>query len=73
MLATRPEYRGQGIASRLLRWGMERAAEEKVPVFLSSSPAGKSVYERAGFEEKGMKVLDGGYQQRYFVWRPDGC
>ncbi|PKY07114.1 acyl-CoA N-acyltransferase [Aspergillus campestris IBT 28561] len=73
MLATRPEYRGQGIASRLLRWGMERAEEEKVPVFLSSSPAGKSVYERAGFEEKAMRVLDGGYQQRYFVWRPDGC
>jgi ribosomal protein S18 acetylase RimI-like enzyme len=50
MLGTRPEFNGRGLASKLLQWGLSRADEEKVMVFLVSTPQGKRLYERYGFE-----------------------
>ncbi|KAH6683874.1 acyl-CoA N-acyltransferase [Halenospora varia] len=51
ILGTRPEYQGKGAAGRLLRWGIGKADEEGVEVYLEASPDGKPIYEYLGFEE----------------------
>ncbi|KAJ5355141.1 uncharacterized protein N7496_012353 [Penicillium cataractarum] len=64
LLGVHPSYQGRGLASKLLRWGLTHADEEGVEVYLSSSPDGRPLYERYGFQ-----VLDGrfspfpGYEQ----------
>lgn len=64
LLGVHPSYQRRGLASKLLRWGLARADEEGVEVYLSSSPDGRPLYERNGFQ-----VLDGrfspypGYEQ----------
>ncbi|KAJ5455595.1 uncharacterized protein N7458_003859 [Penicillium daleae] len=64
ILGVHPSYQGRGLASKLLRWGLARADEEGVETYLSSSPAGRPLYERNGFQ-----LLDGrfspfpGYEQ----------
>ncbi|KAL3444410.1 hypothetical protein BJX65DRAFT_320006 [Aspergillus insuetus] len=50
MLGTRPEFNGHGLGSKMLRWGLSRADEEKTMVILVSTPQGKRLYERYGFE-----------------------
>ncbi|BCR87273.1 GNAT family N-acetyltransferase [Aspergillus chevalieri] len=67
MLGTHPSYNGKGIASMLLKWGLDRADNDKVPVFLSASPAGKPVYERRGFRVVQEEEVAGGYVQAYMV------
>lgn len=57
IIATRPERQGKGAAGKLMRWGLERADEEKVESYLEASPVGKEVYEYFGFEEKGRLVV----------------
>jgi ribosomal protein S18 acetylase RimI-like enzyme len=50
-LATHPDYQGCGIGSRLARWGMEKATEDGVPVFVTGQESGVGFYERAlGFK-----------------------
>jgi predicted acetyltransferase len=49
MLGTRPEFNGRGLASKLLKWGLSRADEDKTMVFLVSTPQGRRLYERYGF------------------------
>lgn len=51
ILGVHPSYQGQGLASKLLKWGLARADEERVETYLSSSPEGKRLYEKNGFEE----------------------
>lgn len=67
MLATHPAHHGRGIASLLLKWGLERADRDGVPVFLAASPAGKPMYERRGFRVLGTEEIAGGYVQAYMV------
>ncbi|KAK4445560.1 acyl-n-acyltransferase [Podospora aff. communis PSN243] len=51
-LSIRPEYQGYGIASLLVRWGLERAAEEGLPVFTAGETQGVDFYEKAlGFHK----------------------
>ena len=50
---TYPEFRRQGIATKLLELLIEEAKKENASfIELSATPMGKSVYEKAGFEEK---------------------
>ncbi|KAK0649010.1 hypothetical protein B0T16DRAFT_409265 [Cercophora newfieldiana] len=50
-LAVRRECQGCGIASLLVRWGLEKAAEEGLPVFTAGEERGIEFYERAlGFQ-----------------------
>ncbi|OQD89045.1 hypothetical protein PENANT_c003G03746 [Penicillium antarcticum] len=51
MLAVHPSHQGRGLASKLLKWGLARADDEGVEVYLSSSPEGKPVYEKYGFRD----------------------
>lgn len=51
MIATTPEFQGQGGGSALIRWGLERADAEGSDAYLESSPDALSLYRKFGFEE----------------------
>jgi ribosomal protein S18 acetylase RimI-like enzyme len=58
-LATHPDYRGQGLASRLVEWVFPHADAEDVLVYLetaSDNPAA-GMYRRLGFEERGHYTI----------------
>lgn len=86
-LATEPAYQGRGIGSRLVQWGVERAEAQGLACWAHASPAGHSLYARAGFEELGRSDYDlaawapggraggrgwGVYTFRYMLRRPHG-
>lgn len=50
MLATLPEHHRRGIGAMHLRWGSEIADELGIPCYLESSPMGRPLYERMGYE-----------------------
>ncbi|OAA65555.1 Acyl-CoA N-acyltransferase [Niveomyces insectorum RCEF 264] len=52
-LAVDPDYKGKGIASKLVQWGVRKAEEAGLPAYLESSPAAVGVYRRQGFKELG--------------------
>ncbi len=52
-LGVEPERQRKGVGSLLLRWGLERAREEGVPVSLIGSDEGRRLYAKYGF-----KVVD---------------
>ncbi|KAJ5937630.1 hypothetical protein N7454_003972 [Penicillium verhagenii] len=63
MLGVHPAFQGKGLASKLLKWGLARADEEGVEVYLSSSPEGKPMYERNGFRPHKSFSPFPGYEQ----------
>ena len=51
---TAPEYRGQGLASELLKKVLDEARSRSVKnILLAASDMGKPVYKKVGFEEAG--------------------
>ncbi|KAF3391625.1 hypothetical protein F1880_007762 [Penicillium rolfsii] len=64
LLGVHPSYQGRGLGSKLLRWGLARADEEGVEVYLSGSPDGRPLYERNGFQTVGESFSPyPGYEQ----------
>lgn len=59
-LGVDPKYQRRGIARSLLQWGLERAEKEGLPVHLSATPDGASLYKSLGFRGVGK-----------WKWRPD--
>ncbi|KAI9714309.1 MAG: hypothetical protein M1820_000270 [Bogoriella megaspora] len=55
-LATHPDHYRKGAGSMLLSWGTERADGAGLEIYLESSAAGKSLYEKHGFET--IKILE---------------
>jgi N-acetylglutamate synthase-like GNAT family acetyltransferase len=50
-LAIHPDYQGYGIGSMLVRWGMDEATKEGVPVFTGGETKGVMFYDKAlGFK-----------------------
>ncbi|KAF1956347.1 hypothetical protein CC80DRAFT_473230 [Byssothecium circinans] len=49
-LATHPEHQGRGAARLLVDWGLQKADQEGLVVYLDSSLAGRGMYEKRGFE-----------------------
>ncbi|KAF1812936.1 hypothetical protein P152DRAFT_367512, partial [Eremomyces bilateralis CBS 781.70] len=49
-LAVDPAFKGRGIASKLVKWGTDRADGDGLPAYLESTPAAVGVYERLGFK-----------------------
>ncbi|KKK11914.1 hypothetical protein AOCH_004754, partial [Aspergillus ochraceoroseus] len=43
MLGTHPSFGRRGLSGRLLKWGLDRADEEKMEVFISASPPGRGL------------------------------
>ena len=53
LLATHPNYQGQGTGKALCQWGLEKAKREGWTVTLFSSPMGKRLYAKLGFRDAG--------------------
>ncbi|KAF9106042.1 hypothetical protein BGX27_009341 [Mortierella sp. AM989] len=52
-----PAYQSQGIGSALMKWGTDKADQEVVFCWVSSSMEGTPAYEKAGFVEVGKLEL----------------
>ena len=63
LLGVHPAYQGKGLASKILQWGISRADERRVEIFLSASPQGKPLYEKHGFRSVGAINPFPGYEQ----------
>ncbi|KAE9365665.1 hypothetical protein N431DRAFT_353757 [Stipitochalara longipes BDJ] len=70
-----PAYQGRGLGGMLLRWGLERANHLGKRIFLLSSPEGKYLYAKYGFETVGTVIMDlekyggqGTYAQTAMIW-----
>ncbi|OAL36935.1 hypothetical protein AYO20_03704 [Fonsecaea nubica] len=50
-IGTSPKYQKQGAASLLLQWGLERADDRGLSIYVESAPAALRLYERHGFKE----------------------
>ena len=50
-LLTAPTYRRRGLASILVKWGIERADNNQKTIILDASPSGFPLYKTLGFEE----------------------
>ncbi|OJD22763.1 hypothetical protein ACJ73_05888 [Blastomyces percursus] len=65
-----PEYRGQGIASRLIDWGRDLAKHLMVPIWLESSMMAHPVYLKHGFVDvEHDRYLMGKWDVEYYVMR----
>ncbi|ROW07983.1 hypothetical protein VMCG_03596 [Cytospora schulzeri] len=56
MIVTAPEYRRRGAASLLVQWGIDKADEDGVEIYLEASEAGRPMYEKFGLHT--LKVMD---------------
>lgn len=59
-LATHPDHRGMGLASRLIEWAYSLADKQQVLVYLdtaSDNPAAR-LYKKLGFEEQGRNTIE---------------
>jgi ribosomal protein S18 acetylase RimI-like enzyme len=59
-LATHPDHRGLGLASRLIEWIFPYADEQRMLVYLdtaSDNPAAR-LYKKLGFEEQGRHTIE---------------
>lgn len=59
-LATHPDHRGKGLASRLIEWIFPQADAQDVVVYLdtASDNSAMRLYKRLGFEEKGSRTIE---------------
>ena len=49
MIATLPEYQGQGAASKLIQWGLDIADRIEAEAYLESNEENVLFYQRFGF------------------------
>ncbi|KAF1987839.1 acyl-CoA N-acyltransferase [Aulographum hederae CBS 113979] len=57
-LITDPRHQGRGAGRQLIQWGMDEADKAGLIMYLESSPPGKKLYERCGFETVAEHVFD---------------
>ncbi|EEH17758.2 hypothetical protein PABG_00321 [Paracoccidioides brasiliensis Pb03] len=73
ILATSPAFERQGHASRLLKWGIEKAEADGARILLEATPAGLPLYQRLGWnvvDEMRIKLADHGVDAE---GDQDGC
>lgn len=58
LLAVHPEHQRRGLGALQVQKGLEVADRLGLPAYLESSPKGKGLYAKFGFEEKGEMVFD---------------
>ncbi|KAH6678326.1 acyl-CoA N-acyltransferase [Halenospora varia] len=58
LLYVSPEYQRKGLASMLLRYGLEMADREGKRAYIEATAKGKVVYERLGFEVVDLVEVD---------------
>lgn len=71
-LGVDPDFAGRGIASRLLRKGLDEAHKANLPAYVESTPAAIRVYASQGMKELGRKEVleDGSYYFTAFLKMP---
>ncbi|KAI9645760.1 hypothetical protein NHQ30_005192 [Ciborinia camelliae] len=52
-LAVNPKFHRRGIGGMMMKYGIDLAQKEQVPIILEASPAGNQLYTKFGFEETG--------------------
>lgn len=67
LLIIDPDYQRKGLGGKLLKWGIDQAAQQGVPAWLESSPMGKALYEKNGFRVVLWDRVDEKRAQRGFV------
>ena len=63
-------HQRRGAGKQLLRWGLDRAAEEGQKVFVISTPDGKPLYDAHGFKDLGSFDVGGGFMHYSMLWMP---
>jgi len=58
MLATAPEHQRKGAGTLAMKWGVAQADFDGVDAFLFSTPFGKHLYEKNGYEALEEKNFD---------------
>jgi len=58
ILVVSPEHQRRGLGAKMLQVGLEKADEMGVEAYLESSPKGKGLYAKYGFEAKGEMKFD---------------
>ena len=53
LLATHPDFQGQGLAKELVKWGLEEARKERVCASVISALGKEGFYGKFGFVERG--------------------
>lgn len=67
-LATLPDYRRRGCASTLVRWGMDRAIDDQVPLTLIAGPLGFPLYKSLGFQVLGRQKAQVPGEEDFFMF-----
>lgn len=58
LLVVSPEHQRRGLGALQLKYGLEKADELGLRAYLESSPKGKGLYAKYGFEEEGEMKFD---------------
>lgn len=58
MLHTDPKHQGRGAGGMLIEWGLKKADELSLPIYLESSPPAHRFYQSHGFEDLEEYPLD---------------
>ncbi|KAK5624487.1 hypothetical protein RRF57_000203 [Xylaria bambusicola] len=58
LLHVDPKHQRRGAGAMLVNWGVEEAKKLGLPAFLESSPAGHSLYQRFGFRDIDINLID---------------
>lgn len=58
ILTVSPDHQRKGLGAKMLQVGLEKADEMGVEAYLESSPKGKGLYAKYGFEDKGEMKFD---------------
>ena len=76
LLATTPEYQGQGAASLILQYGCDLADGDGLECYIDSSPAGLKLYEKFGWvfpPEENLRMPrfeEFGYEEAFGIRKP---
>ena len=65
-----PPYQRQGIGGKMLRWGLDHAERERIPVTLEASVAGQSLYEKFGFKTVARSRIREDLEGVAMLWEP---
>ena len=57
-LVTHPDHRCRGAAGTLLKWAMQQAHDHNLPIFLTASPLGLPLYQKARFQVVDQLLID---------------
>lgn len=57
ILGVHPDHWRRGVGSKLVRWGMDKAEEEEMPLTLLAGSVGFHLYSSLGFRQVGSTVF----------------